>query len=77
AHLFHISNLQPEVRETQLDVVDEEDLPRNVYYGDGSPLEESLLHEIRGVLDESTVSFPRLENDVLMLDNILTAHTRP
>lgn len=76
AHLFHISNLQPEVRETLLDVVDEEDLPRNVYYGDGSPIEETLLDEIRGVLDDCTLSFPWLENDVLMLDNMLTAHSR-
>ncbi|RML56422.1 putative Pyoverdine biosynthesis regulatory protein [Pseudomonas syringae pv. maculicola] len=56
--------------------MDEEDLPRNVYYGDGSPIEETLLDEIRGVLDDSTVSFPWLENDVLMLDNMLTAHSR-
>ncbi|MCO8162807.1 TauD/TfdA family dioxygenase [Pseudomonas sp. 21LCFQ010] len=76
AHLFHISNLQPEVRESLLDIVDEEDLPRNVYYGDGSPIEDSLLDEIRGVLDECTISFPWLKNDVLMLDNMLAAHAR-
>lgn len=76
AHLFHVSNLQPEVRESLLDVVDEEDLPRNVYYGDGSPIEESLLDEVRGVLDECTIKFPWLENDVMMLDNMLAAHAR-
>ncbi|WP_193075967.1 TauD/TfdA family dioxygenase [Pseudomonas sp. FME51] len=76
AHLFHISNLQPEVRESLLDVVDEEDLPRNVYYGDGTPIEDGLLDEIRGVLDDCTISFPWQQDDVLMLDNMLAAHAR-
>ena len=73
---FHVSNLPPEVRESLLDVVDEEDLPRNVYYGDGSPIEVDLLDEVRGVLDECTIKFPWLENDVMMLDNMLAAHAR-
>ena len=76
AHLFHVSNLPPEVRESLLDVVDEEDLPRNVYYGDGTPLEDALLDEVRGVLDDCTISFPWLRDDVLMLDNMLAAHAR-
>ncbi|WP_423836217.1 TauD/TfdA family dioxygenase [Stutzerimonas stutzeri] len=76
AHLFHVSNLPEEVRESLLEIVDEEDLPRNVYYGDGSPIEESLLDDIRGVLAEATVSFPWYSGDVLMLDNMLTAHAR-
>lgn len=76
AHLFHISNLQAEVRETLLDIVDEEDLPRNVYYGDGTPLEEDLLAQVRDVLDSQKVSFPWLAGDVLMLDNMLAAHAR-
>ncbi len=76
AHLFHISNLPAEVRETLLDIVEPEDLPRNVYYGDGSPIEDSLLDEVRGVLDQCAVSFLWERNDVLMLDNMLTAHAR-
>lgn len=76
AHLFHISNLPAEVRETLLDIVEPEDLPRNVYYGDGSPIEDSLLDEVRGVLDQCSVSFLWERNDVLMLDNMLTAHAR-
>jgi len=76
AHLFHVSNLPPEVRESLLDVVDEEDLPRNVYYGDGTPIEDALLDEVRAVLDDCTISFPWLQDDVLMLDNMLAAHAR-
>lgn len=76
AHLFHVSNLESEVRETLLDVLEPEDLPRNVYYGDGSVIEDAILEEIRGVLDELTVSFPWQPGDVMMLDNMLTAHAR-
>ncbi|XXZ41218.1 TauD/TfdA family dioxygenase [Sorangium sp. So ce327] len=76
AHLFHISGLEAEVREALLDVVSEDELPRNVYYGNGEPIEDSVLDEIRGVLDELKVSFPWETGDVLMLDNMLTAHAR-
>lgn len=76
AHLFHVSALEKNVRETLLSVVDEEDLPRHVYYGDGSPIEESILNEIRAVFDSVTIRFPWQQGDVLMLDNMLAAHGR-
>ncbi|WP_373281461.1 TauD/TfdA family dioxygenase [Herbaspirillum rubrisubalbicans] len=76
AHLFHVSGLDPQLRETLMQVVEPEDLPRNVYYGDGSDIEDSVLDEIRGVLDDQTISFPWQRDDVLMLDNMLVAHAR-
>ncbi|MEQ9607539.1 MAG: TauD/TfdA family dioxygenase [Kiloniellaceae bacterium] len=76
AHLFHVSNLEPEVRETLLDVVDERDLPRNVYYGDGASIEDEALAVIRDVLERNKIGFPWRQNDILMLDNMLTAHGR-
>ncbi|MET0410816.1 MAG: TauD/TfdA family dioxygenase [Polyangiaceae bacterium] len=76
AHLFHVSALEEEVREVLLDAVSEQDLPRNVYYGDGGPLEPELLDEIRAVLEASQVVFPWQKDDILMLDNMLAAHAR-
>jgi alpha-ketoglutarate-dependent taurine dioxygenase len=76
AHLFHVSNLQPEVREALEDVLGAENMPRNVYDADGKPLEDELLDEVRRVLDAETVSFPWREGDVLALDNMLVAHAR-
>ncbi|HSS51033.1 MAG TPA: TauD/TfdA family dioxygenase [Thermoanaerobaculia bacterium] len=76
AHLFHISSLDPAAREFLLEEFGEEGLPRNTYYGDQSPIEESYLEEIREVYRRNQVIFPWHEGDVLMLDNMLIAHGR-
>jgi alpha-ketoglutarate-dependent taurine dioxygenase len=76
AHLFHLSNLQPEVRETLLDVVGLENLPRNVYFADGASIPDAMFDEIRGVLGEQAVIFPWQSGDVLMLDNMRVSHGR-
>lgn len=75
-HLFHISNLQPEVRESLEELLDPEDMPRNVFFADGSPIDDAIFDEIRGVLADETVLFPWQAGDVLMLDNMLVAHAR-
>ncbi|HKY39942.1 MAG TPA: TauD/TfdA family dioxygenase [Polyangiaceae bacterium] len=76
AHLFHISALDDELREGLLGLVGLEGLPRNVYYGDGSPLEEELLAEIRTTLAREQRVFQWRRGDVLLLDNMLVAHGR-
>ena len=76
AHLFHVSNLQPEVRESLEEVLGIENMPRNTYFADGSPIPDDLLDEVRAVLDDETVSFLWEKGDVLMLDNMLIAHAR-
>ena len=76
AHLFHVSNLQPHVRETLISIVGEENLPRNVYYGDGTAIDEKDLDHVRQVMDDCEVKFLWEEGDVMMLDNMLTAHAR-
>jgi len=76
AHLFHVSSLNSEVHQTLLSMMEEENIPRNAYYGDGSPIEASVLDEIREIYQQETVVFPWQEGDVLMLDNMLSAHGR-
>jgi alpha-ketoglutarate-dependent taurine dioxygenase len=75
AHLFHISSLEPQVRESLLSSSAGEP-PRNAYYGDGSPIETAALEEIRSAYDEEIVVFPWQQRDVLLLDNMLAAHGR-
>jgi alpha-ketoglutarate-dependent taurine dioxygenase len=74
--LHHVSCLEPAVRESLLSIVKEEDLPRNVYYGDGSPIEDSVIQEVRAIYDEVAVAFPWQKGDVMMLNNMLIAHGR-
>jgi alpha-ketoglutarate-dependent taurine dioxygenase len=76
AHLFHASNLQPDVRESLEELLGADDLPRNAYFADGSSIPDAMLDEVRAVLDAETVSFRWEPGDVLMLDNMLVAHAR-
>ena len=76
AHLFHISNLTAEVRNALLSEFKDDEIPRNAFYGDGAPIESSILDEIRGVYERSAVVFPWRQGDLLMLDNILVSHGR-
>ncbi len=76
AHLFHISSLRPAARAAMLDEFKEEDLPRHAFYGDGSPIEEAALDEIREAYRREAVAFAWQEQDVLMLDNMAVAHGR-
>ena len=74
--LHHVSCLDPGVRQSLLSVFGEDKLPRNVYYGDGTPIEDSVMEEIGAVYRESEISFSWQQGDILMLDNMLTAHGR-
>jgi len=76
AHMFHISNLTQEVRDALLSEFKEDEIPRNAFYGDGSPIESSILDEIRDVYARSAVIFPWRQGDILMLDNFLASHGR-
>lgn len=76
AHLFHVSNLQPDVRESLEDAVGLENLPRNVLYADGAPIPDADLDVVRQVLHDHTIVFDWRPGDVLMLDNMLVAHAR-
>jgi alpha-ketoglutarate-dependent taurine dioxygenase len=76
AHLFHVSALLEEEREALLELCGADGLPRNVYFGDGTPIADGLLDEIRAVLAAEQVVFPWRAGDVLMLDNMLVAHAR-
>jgi alpha-ketoglutarate-dependent taurine dioxygenase len=74
--LHHIYCLDAAVRESLLAMFGEEDLPRHVYYGDGSRIEDSIMEEICAAYREAAVSFRWQVGDIMMLDNMLTAHGR-
>lgn len=76
AHMFHHSNIKPEVRDLLLQQYKEDELPRNALYGDGSPIEVSILEEIRGIYNHCSVRFDWQKGDILMVDNFLASHGR-
>jgi alpha-ketoglutarate-dependent taurine dioxygenase len=76
ATFFHISTMEPLVREALLAELAEDDLPTNSFYGDGSPIEPEVLEELRQRYHEETVIFPWQRGDTLLLDNMLVAHGR-
>ncbi|HWF02467.1 MAG TPA: condensation domain-containing protein, partial [Candidatus Angelobacter sp.] len=73
---FHITSLPPNVRDAFISGIKEEDFPFNTYYGDGSPIEPSVLEEVREAYAQETVAFPWQKGDILMVDNMLVAHGR-
>ena len=76
AHLFHVSRLPEEVRDAMLTIFAEEDLPRNVYFGDGARIDSADLNLICEAYEQEKVAFQWEQGDVLLLDNMLTAHAR-
>src|SRR6185436_3872122 len=76
ATFFHVSTLEPEVRDALLANFGADDLPANTYYGDGTPIEPATLDHLREAYQRETIAFPWHEGDVLLLDNALVAHGR-
>jgi len=75
--LHHPAALPPDVREDLSALFSrEEDFPRHVAFGDGSPIPDGLVGEVGEVLDSVAVEFAWERNDVLLVDNVLAAHGR-
>ncbi|PMB52382.1 non-ribosomal peptide synthetase [Fischerella thermalis CCMEE 5201] len=73
---WHVSSLQTQFREQFFSEFTEEDLPYNTYYGDGCPIEDSVIAEIREIYQQEMIIYPWQKGDILMLDNMLIAHGR-
>jgi alpha-ketoglutarate-dependent taurine dioxygenase len=76
AHLFHSSNLPGEVRAALVEEFSERGLPRNVFYGNGDPIEDEHLEFIRNIYSESAVGESWERGDFLLVDNLRSAHGR-
>jgi hypothetical protein len=53
--LHHVSCLAPGVKQSLLSMMKEEDLPRNVYYGDGSAIEDSVMQYLNELYRQNAV----------------------
>lgn len=76
AHLFHSSNMPADVREFLVEEFGEEGMPRNAYFGDGTPIDDAVVALIREIYERHAVRFEWEEGDVLFVDNFLLTHGR-
>jgi alpha-ketoglutarate-dependent taurine dioxygenase len=68
--------LAPEVREFLVDVYGEDGLPFNTRYGNGEPIEEGVVQLLNEVYEANTLREPWQSGDLLLVDNIRSAHSR-
>lgn len=68
--------MAPEVREYLIDEYGADGLPFNTRYGNGEPLTEDVVQLINKVYDSATTRRPWQAGDLLLVDNIRTAHSR-
>jgi alpha-ketoglutarate-dependent taurine dioxygenase len=76
ATFFHVTTLESGIRKALRAEFAEDDLPTNTFYGDGKPIETAVLDHLREVYYRETAMFPWQQGDLLVLDNMLTAHGR-
>ncbi|BBP64618.1 hypothetical protein PHLH5_21590 [Pseudomonas sp. Cab53] len=74
--LHHTACLEPEVRSNLINLFGPQHLPRNVYYGDGSVIEDAVMDVIGAAYEDCAVRFAWQKGDMVMLDNMLVAHAR-
>jgi len=74
--LHHIACLDEEVRKNLIGLFGHENMPRNVYYGDGEPIEDEVMEIIGRTYEDCAVRFSWQKGDVLLVDNMLAAHAR-
>jgi alpha-ketoglutarate-dependent taurine dioxygenase len=76
ATFFHVTTLDPRMRDALTAEFGDEDLPNNTFYGDGSGIEPQVLDELRDAYQKEMISFSWKKGDLILLDNMLTAHAR-
>jgi len=76
ATFFHVSTLDADMRDVLTKWFSDSELPNNTYYGDGSSIAPDIMHQLRKAYLDEMVTFPWFAGDVIMVDNVLTAHAR-
>ncbi len=74
--LHHVHCLDRDTLDSLLSIFGREDLPRNVVYGDGTQIEDSVMDHIGEIYEKHAVRFQYQPGDMVSLDNMLVAHAR-
>jgi alpha-ketoglutarate-dependent taurine dioxygenase len=68
--------LAPEVREYLVDVYGPDGLPFTTAFGDGQPIGEDVVALLNATYEQHTAREPWQDGDLLLVDNVRTAHSR-
>jgi alpha-ketoglutarate-dependent taurine dioxygenase len=68
--------LAPEVREYLVDVYGPDGLPFTTAFGDGEPIGEDVVALLNATYEQHTAREPWQDGDLLLVDNVRTAHSR-
>ena len=68
--------MAPEVREYLVDVYGADGLPFNTRFGNGDPIGEDVVELLNTVYDANTAREPWQSGDLMLVDNVRTAHSR-
>jgi alpha-ketoglutarate-dependent taurine dioxygenase len=74
--LHHVFCLDDETRTALQQLFSQEDMPRNVYFGDGNPIPDDTVAHLGELYEELCVEPPWEAGDMIVLDNMLVAHAR-
>ncbi|MFJ5034441.1 TauD/TfdA family dioxygenase [Streptomyces sp. NPDC088560] len=73
---FHPTTLDRRVKENLLAAFPADQLPYDTRHHDGSPIDPGIVARLRAAYEAESVSIPWRQGDILLLDNMLTAHAR-
>jgi alpha-ketoglutarate-dependent taurine dioxygenase len=68
--------IDPEVREYLVDMYGDDGLPFNTRFGNGDPIGADVVQLLNQVYEDNTVREPWQAGDLMLVDNVRTAHSR-
>jgi alpha-ketoglutarate-dependent taurine dioxygenase len=68
--------MDPEVHEFLVDVYGADGLPFNTRFGNGDPIGQDVVELLTGIYEAHTLREPWQAGDLMLVDNIRTAHSR-
>jgi acyl carrier protein len=68
--------IAPEIREYLVDVYGADGLPFNTRYGNGDPIGQDVVELLNKIYEDNTAREPWQAGDLLLVDNVRTAHSR-
>ncbi|GAA0464667.1 TauD/TfdA family dioxygenase [Streptomyces olivaceiscleroticus] len=68
--------MDPDVHEFMVDEYGEDGLPFNTRFGNGEPIGEDIVQLLNEVYEKHTAREPWQAGDLLLVDNVRTAHSR-